>query len=148
MSTFFPEADPPKANLLLSHYSFHSPKQLHSQCILTHPFNHRVSVQRTNEKTQATVLLILLRHSHPRRRDRYKSSSQLPIHPLSRQHLQPHPCRTRTTITPMSRCRSFSPPRSCRISATVQMVHVACACPRGGPKDCGFSCLLVVPCQT
>ncbi|KAG0095561.1 Ribonuclease P protein subunit p40 [Podila epicladia] len=44
MSTFFPKEDPPRSNLFMSHYSFNSPKQLHTKCIQEHPFNHRIQV--------------------------------------------------------------------------------------------------------
>ncbi|KAF8939864.1 hypothetical protein BGZ58_008492 [Dissophora ornata] len=44
MSTFFPNADAPRSHLFLSHYSFNSPRQLHSHAILTHPFNHTIKV--------------------------------------------------------------------------------------------------------
>ncbi|KAG0369028.1 hypothetical protein BGX24_002584 [Mortierella sp. AD032] len=44
MSTFFPKEAPPTAHLYMNHYSFNSPKQLHTRCITTHPFNHRIQV--------------------------------------------------------------------------------------------------------
>ncbi|KAF9124119.1 hypothetical protein BGW39_008437, partial [Mortierella sp. 14UC] len=44
MSTFFPKEAPPRAHLYMNHYSFNSPKQLHTRCITTHPFNHRIQV--------------------------------------------------------------------------------------------------------
>ncbi|KAG0280334.1 hypothetical protein BGZ96_001602 [Linnemannia gamsii] len=44
MSTFFPKEAPPRAHLYMNHYSFNSPKQLHTRCITTHPFNHKIQV--------------------------------------------------------------------------------------------------------
>ncbi|KAI7821945.1 ribonuclease P 40kDa subunit-domain-containing protein [Gamsiella multidivaricata] len=67
MSTFFPCAEPPKAHLFMSHYSFNSPKDLHSRAILTHPFNHKIQVflpTAHSEAIEATLTEALLRDVH------------------------------------------------------------------------------------
>ncbi|KAI8363559.1 ribonuclease P 40kDa subunit-domain-containing protein [Mortierella sp. GBAus27b] len=67
MSTFFPKADPPSGYLFLSQYSFNSPKQIHSKCIINHPFNHRVQVflpVAYSSTIQAALTTTLLQNTH------------------------------------------------------------------------------------
>ncbi|KAF9973111.1 Ribonuclease P protein subunit p40 [Actinomortierella ambigua] len=43
-SSFMPRSDGPRSKLFMSHYSFDSPKKLHTRLIDTHPFNHKLQV--------------------------------------------------------------------------------------------------------